>query len=444
MDIRGKYSTSLLSLATGRKIIAGTPLAFGEGDTKGRIKNVMNYKKPTLWIIIVAVIAVGIVGIALAANPIVVEKRNDEKYTLNGSYSLGGDSDDLTETRLSFDVSISGEKSDIENIDAYEVLVNTERLDLLLENGPFSSRLYDDYFQITGSLLFDTVGMTKEMIDDAALLEGIKIIDKAGNEFELYFNSNSDNGTAPTRSVNSNDNGTLPDLDTAISETILEWNRTDTQSGDFSAEAHTTLAIVEDGDVITVYLMALHLNFGYSGGGFSELGGSHMPIAITFERDTSGDYVMTEYWIPQDGAYYAPSIGEKFPANIYEVAIDTQRYIYAHVMSCYEQTIKYGDVETDYQIEMLIETICSSPAIASNPKEYIDLHSIEFRELVYYGRYTLDYCFNLFEQGGQTGLEGHIMAIACRDILTILGEPVANETVNTGQEWYDVQKEGNL
>lgn len=37
-DIRGKYSASFLSLATGRKMIAGTPLAFGEGNTKNRIK----------------------------------------------------------------------------------------------------------------------------------------------------------------------------------------------------------------------------------------------------------------------------------------------------------------------------------------------------------------------------------------------------------------------
>jgi len=34
-----------LSLATGRRIIAGTPLAFGEGDTKSRIKNMLNWKR---------------------------------------------------------------------------------------------------------------------------------------------------------------------------------------------------------------------------------------------------------------------------------------------------------------------------------------------------------------------------------------------------------------
>ena len=69
-DIRGKYSASLLSLATGRKIIASMPLAFGEGDTKSRIKNVINYKKPTLWISIIAVVAVLVVGIGLLINPV--------------------------------------------------------------------------------------------------------------------------------------------------------------------------------------------------------------------------------------------------------------------------------------------------------------------------------------------------------------------------------------
>ena len=37
-DIRYDYSRSPLRFSAGRRIIAGTPLASGEGDTKGRIK----------------------------------------------------------------------------------------------------------------------------------------------------------------------------------------------------------------------------------------------------------------------------------------------------------------------------------------------------------------------------------------------------------------------
>ena len=50
-DIRADYSASLLNLATGRRILAVTPLAFGEGDPKGRIKNLAKWKKPMPWVI---------------------------------------------------------------------------------------------------------------------------------------------------------------------------------------------------------------------------------------------------------------------------------------------------------------------------------------------------------------------------------------------------------
>ncbi len=68
-NIKEEYSASLLSLATGRKIIAGTPLAFGEGDTKSRIKNVLHYKKPALWVMLAALVAVAIIIIAFVSNP---------------------------------------------------------------------------------------------------------------------------------------------------------------------------------------------------------------------------------------------------------------------------------------------------------------------------------------------------------------------------------------
>ncbi|MEG1883722.1 MAG: M56 family metallopeptidase [Clostridia bacterium] len=68
-EVKKDYSASLLSIATGKRIVGGTPLAFGEGDTKSRIQNVLNYKKPAFWVIVVTTIAVVAVGIGLAANP---------------------------------------------------------------------------------------------------------------------------------------------------------------------------------------------------------------------------------------------------------------------------------------------------------------------------------------------------------------------------------------
>ena len=67
--IRADYSASLLSLATGRRIIAGTPLAFGEGDTKSRIKNMLNWKKPRVWVSVIAAVACIAVVVACVGNP---------------------------------------------------------------------------------------------------------------------------------------------------------------------------------------------------------------------------------------------------------------------------------------------------------------------------------------------------------------------------------------
>jgi len=72
----------LLSLATERHILNGGALAFGEGNIKRRIKNVLNYRKFPLWVIIVSVIIVIAAGIALATNPKPeepVEQKENEK-----------------------------------------------------------------------------------------------------------------------------------------------------------------------------------------------------------------------------------------------------------------------------------------------------------------------------------------------------------------------------
>jgi len=68
-DIKKPYATSLLSLAAGRHILNGSPLAFGEGNIKRRIKNVLNYKRPKFWIVLCSIIIVAAIGIGLAANP---------------------------------------------------------------------------------------------------------------------------------------------------------------------------------------------------------------------------------------------------------------------------------------------------------------------------------------------------------------------------------------
>ena len=67
-QIRCDYSDSLLLMAQGKGAIGFTPLAFGEGDTGKRVKNVLNYKKTTLQVVTISALVVALAGIALGAD----------------------------------------------------------------------------------------------------------------------------------------------------------------------------------------------------------------------------------------------------------------------------------------------------------------------------------------------------------------------------------------
>ena len=67
--VKKRYCASLLRLAAGRRIVGGAPLAFGEGDTGSRIRNVLRYRRPALWALAAAVVVVAAVSIGLLTNP---------------------------------------------------------------------------------------------------------------------------------------------------------------------------------------------------------------------------------------------------------------------------------------------------------------------------------------------------------------------------------------
>ena len=222
-------------------------------------------------------------------------------------------------------------------------------------------------------------------------------------------------------------------LDKAVSQAILYANKNSYSGGDFATEAHTVLKTKEDANTITVYIIALYMEFEYTGDTLKEGGGSYMPAAVTFKKQPSGFYIMTEYWTPEDGVNNGRSIRAKFPADIYST-LDTQKYIEELEKSCYEKARAFPVPDYDGAIRGLIEAIMASPQTSSNPQDYIDAHPQEFEQLMDYGFKTLRYCFTLFEAGNQTGLEGHIMAEACRGIV---GAELEARTYENGQAWYE-------
>lgn len=75
--VKADYSATLLSLATNGRVPAPCPLAFDEGNAKGRIKNVLSYRRPTLWVIVVSVALALAAAVCLLTDP-VSTKEPDE------------------------------------------------------------------------------------------------------------------------------------------------------------------------------------------------------------------------------------------------------------------------------------------------------------------------------------------------------------------------------
>ncbi len=76
------YSSALLSCSTRRARIGACPVAFGEGDVRGRIKNILHYKKPAFWALAAAAVACAVLAACFLTNPreedgVISIKEND-------------------------------------------------------------------------------------------------------------------------------------------------------------------------------------------------------------------------------------------------------------------------------------------------------------------------------------------------------------------------------
>lgn len=81
-QIKGSYSTSLLSLAAGRsRSIGGSPLAFGESNVKARIKNILAYRQPSSRRVVCSLLLIVPLVIGCTANPAPVQTNSQPLYS---------------------------------------------------------------------------------------------------------------------------------------------------------------------------------------------------------------------------------------------------------------------------------------------------------------------------------------------------------------------------
>ncbi len=84
--IRADYCQSLLRLSTHPRRVTGTPLSFGEGDPKGRVRNIVRWATPKQWVRILCLFLCAALLAACALNP---EDETMPDLDTKGSCDIG-------------------------------------------------------------------------------------------------------------------------------------------------------------------------------------------------------------------------------------------------------------------------------------------------------------------------------------------------------------------
>lgn len=104
---KSSYATSLLSYSGNRSTMLPNPLAFGESNTKSRIKRILNYRKPALLVSTFALISILILGFAVLSNP----NNSSQAISKEMNDKLNWTRDQYNRVYTSYSPDVFGEKS---------------------------------------------------------------------------------------------------------------------------------------------------------------------------------------------------------------------------------------------------------------------------------------------------------------------------------------------
>lgn len=390
-ELRRAYSTALLNCSVHRRSIAACPLAFGETGVKSRIKNVMNYKKPAFWTILLAVVAAIIAAVCLLTDPADSgeEKPND---VVTPSPVVSGNEEIVSVERIEIDIypdmAITGESS---------VFFVDETNLYLTDEGPIGFVYYSDG--------------TREDVEQALWNGRIEISDL--DELHMDYHTEVKELALPHAVRNA--------LRMANSDVITE---------DFLVVSFAELAWEEqlgtgiDGDYgkVTVWGIGLSQQVLYPDSAIRRVIEVFTPFVVEFRIGGYYGYEVEEYWVPRadTAEVFETDVRQHFPDDVQEEVLNYQTYYLPLMQECYAQSVPYGvqymGLEADYAIETLLEQIEADPLAGSNLNAYLATQPEAYQELLYYGNYTRVYCLKQFAQGDQTGLRGELMRALLKDL----------------------------
>lgn len=379
-SIKRDYSNSLLALATYKKIINGSPLAFGESSVKSRIKNVLKYKKPALWVLVVSVVLVSMAGIGLTANP----KMDDALFFLDISntasavskseqliiriHGAGGTiisgnefssflelaskdwsrietaKPDESKPYLSVYINVASDhivqfyKSEPElamvNYDGkysyYKIPKDTyEKVYMMY--APRSYRIPEEVMKA----VIDGKRTNKKSLQDAPNNGNYQTLKLGNGTFFIYKKENKyyveqpyvfiseitervyedavnfaslpsiTENTTPAESTNFSYNGNDP-IQKLVYATEIEKNKSN--RGDFTIVAPHIFGSYEEGNKLKVFVTTFSTQYTLDNKILTEVGGSVIPAAITYVKNSAGSYTLEKYEQTKDGSEFAKSI----------------------------------------------------------------------------------------------------------------------------------------
>lgn len=287
-----------------------------DNNTKSRIKNVLKYKKPAFWILILGVVTIIVIGIGLVSNPI--NKKAETSGIISESEKLqkgtGG------EVSSSKNVSVPPKKE--------PSLLVEENLKVILSS-PQTSSNPDDYIEAhikeyrdilkyggddalnymllqfkNGNVKNDLRGQIIMRLCIAQLGQRNNVEDEKLLPTEWYSKLKI---KKETRLPDFSYSGTDP-IEKLVYETEMEKNQNIKNDRTFLVVAPHIHGKYEEGNKLKVFVTTYASTYQLFDKTINDQTGAINPVAITYIKNADGTYKLDKYEQAKDGDECAPSI----------------------------------------------------------------------------------------------------------------------------------------
>lgn len=409
---KSMYSKTLFHLSLNRQALI-CPLAFGGGNMKKRIQNVIHYRKPSAWIAAAAVVLLAAVGIFLLANPKTAAEDAIADY-------IGSHIKQIEQVQVRL-----GEESGA--IDKDEITALLQKADWERKENPTENPAESLVFDI--KLKEGTMKISLFPADTSTVLLSLKEKKQAFQLPEADYNALCAlAGKAVDLSVfGYGEYGTAQKYATAES----------------AAQAYITALLESDADTIAELTPSQDRSeeqLAFSRKIWKTIDIGNVMIESEDVRESRACYALT--LTVQNAGDSAFEAGES-PRWLYLVKGENGWYAEGLMTSeSPDEDWWNGKEATEnqfHEIQSLLDAIVEpeKEIPMEQFRKQIEAHPEEYKKLLSFGEHALLCMAEELEQGGQDGLRGRILEAACREILG--GEDIKLATDN-GQEWYDSYK----